>query len=40
MVNDLLDLFNIEQADLVEVLYLWDNIKTLQKSNIQYRERR
>lgn len=40
MVNDSLDLFNIEQADLVEVLYLWDNIKTLQKSNIQYKERR
>lgn len=40
MVNDLFDLFNIERADLVEVLYLWDNIKTLQKSNIQYKERR
>lgn len=40
MVNDLFDLFNIEQADLIEVLYLWDNIKTLQKSNIQYKERR
>lgn len=26
MVNDLFDLFNIEQADSVEVLYLWDNI--------------
>lgn len=40
MVSDLFDLFNIEKADLTEVLYLWDNIKFLQKSNIQYKERR
>lgn len=40
IVKDLFDLFDITKPDLIITLSLWDNIKDLQQSGIQYQGRR